>query len=754
MDLIKIVARGHQINQQADYELAQMIQDSVHRVQSVDNLYDFFDKTLRDFRSSISSYQVQPGSVVSFDCGSVIDLFLRRVLFSFSTMMFEDLYKLFENFVAYRENREYKQLYAKVNLDYWAEDKAFVLENESIKKDYKRVKQEIDSVKAPKFYQKELLYSINDYLGKKDVESVYNLHKYFDYNLNFIDRSAAKPTHLVKVHQPELNMAGMQLRLGMLDQALLSVLETIRISQNKNDHEAILQCLIWLHQILIKVGSRSQERQLIEHIIYQAHQLNNNYLFIVSCVNFSQIDFCKTLKSSNYITHKLAEVFKSIKVMVEGPLWYDILQIANKKIGSLQEQIISRDFVTELKPMLILAKSQIWENIGSKILTRLNVVNIIKVFGPRALNQRSVLNTLYSHLLLLKDQSVQQSIDLVELLLKYGDNIMTLEYQFVFMVAICQFRLNREELFEAQQIEESLEEYITMTRSSTETAIVWILKVKRLLKLQNHNSAHQNINELIKFCSQYGLSCFKLEAELLHCRLYLQLQDYSSAMLIVTKTLASLKENNTGNFGKLRMQAQLLVCEIKNSIPELVYESLQELNELLPSIMENGSKELQLQALKLNGMVNMRMGAIKLSQPSEQDDSLEESKFQEDQDLLQSQQLYTQSFYNQSCRYLQQALKMAVQLQKLNDMREISYLLAIIYNHQYQINLNGQNQSAQFTNLKRDKVSHIFLNADKELRKNQSQDSYRIETVKLNIRALIKQERENLNEFSKIFADI
>ena len=66
------------------------------------------------------------------------------------------------------------------------------------------------------------------------------MHKYFDYNLNFIDLHGQKPLHPVKVHLPELNLASMQLRLGHTDQALLAVLETIRISQNKNDHEAIL----------------------------------------------------------------------------------------------------------------------------------------------------------------------------------------------------------------------------------------------------------------------------------------------------------------------------------------------------------------------------------------------------------------------------------------------------------------------------------------------------------------------------------
>jgi len=56
------------------------------------------------------------------------------------------------------------------------------------------------------------------------------MHKYFDYNLNFIDRNNARPMHTVKAHQTELCMSNLTLRLGMLDKALLSVLETIRIS--------------------------------------------------------------------------------------------------------------------------------------------------------------------------------------------------------------------------------------------------------------------------------------------------------------------------------------------------------------------------------------------------------------------------------------------------------------------------------------------------------------------------------------------
>jgi hypothetical protein len=101
-----------------------------------------------------------------------------------------------------------------------------------------------------------MLNSINNTLARNDVQALRDCHRYFDYNINFIDRTHSKPVHSVKVHYPALNIAGLQLRLGHIDQALLSILETIRISQNKNDHEAILQCLFWLSQILNFIGSK------------------------------------------------------------------------------------------------------------------------------------------------------------------------------------------------------------------------------------------------------------------------------------------------------------------------------------------------------------------------------------------------------------------------------------------------------------------------------------------------------------------
>ena len=96
-----------------------------------------------------------------------------------------------------------------MQMDKWAEEKVSQMENEVVNKRFEEVKNEISRVNGPKFYKKHLLNSVNECLSKKDLEAISNMHKYFDYNLNFIDLHGSKPIHPVKVHQPELNLAGL-----------------------------------------------------------------------------------------------------------------------------------------------------------------------------------------------------------------------------------------------------------------------------------------------------------------------------------------------------------------------------------------------------------------------------------------------------------------------------------------------------------------------------------------------------------------
>jgi hypothetical protein len=140
----------------------------------------------------------------------------------------------------------------------------------------------------------------------------------------------------------------------------------------------------------------------------------------------------------------------------------------------------------------------------------------------------------------------------MELLLKYGHNYLILDYYFAYLVAAHQAALNRYEMIDAKVIEDVFEVYLQMTRTNLEVALVWLMRIKRLVREKDFNQAHGSIMAYIKFCQQYGFTKLKLEAELMHCQIYIELGEFSNAMLLITKTIASLGSHD-GNFGRLRL---------------------------------------------------------------------------------------------------------------------------------------------------------------------------------------------------------
>ena len=115
-------------------------------------------------------------------------------------MMFHDLQRLYEAFNLYKEGQTYSFRQSRLQMDMWAEEKVSKMENEVIRKKYDEVQKEISKVNGPKFYKKHLLNCFNESFSRRDLESISNMHKYFDYNLNFIDLNGSKPIHPVKVH--------------------------------------------------------------------------------------------------------------------------------------------------------------------------------------------------------------------------------------------------------------------------------------------------------------------------------------------------------------------------------------------------------------------------------------------------------------------------------------------------------------------------------------------------------------------------
>ena len=182
-----------------------------------------------------------------------------------------------------------------------------------------------DAVRNKSYHMRHLLTSLVHTLSKNDQKAVNDLHRYFDYQMRSKVTKANTETGVqefvswaVKVHHPALNLAGLLFKLGQLDQSLLSVMESIKISQNKNDHEGILQCLVWLQQIARAMGNKEQERRILEHILSSAYQQANTYIFIIGCLNYLALPLAnldsKSVPSAQHLSSKVREVIKALKI--------------------------------------------------------------------------------------------------------------------------------------------------------------------------------------------------------------------------------------------------------------------------------------------------------------------------------------------------------------------------------------------------------------------------------------------------------
>ena len=215
---------------------------------------------------------------------SLISIYLNRCHLSFKQMMFENLAQLKDALSLFVQGKPYQYAFAPMLFEQWVEEKAQSIEDESVRMGHREQLDQIelitrDSKKDKTFHMKHLLTSIAHTFAKNDQQAVNDLHKYFDYNMrqkvtkqNTETGTIEFISWAVKVHYPALNLAGLRYRLGQFDASLLSVMESIKISQNKNDHDGILQCLVWLQQVSGALGNKDQEKRILEHVIHQANQ--------------------------------------------------------------------------------------------------------------------------------------------------------------------------------------------------------------------------------------------------------------------------------------------------------------------------------------------------------------------------------------------------------------------------------------------------------------------------------------------------
>ena len=87
--------------------------------------------------------------------------------------------------------------------------------------------------------------------------------------------------------------------------------------------------------------------------------------------------------------------------------------------------------------------------IGFQTLSEIQLATLVQLYGPNALNQRDILNDFYSTIILRRHDSISVASALVESLLRFGMNHLTVEYYFAILTLAHTFNLNRQEIQDA-----------------------------------------------------------------------------------------------------------------------------------------------------------------------------------------------------------------------------------------------------------------------------------------------------------------
>jgi len=125
--------------------------------------------------------------------------------------MFEDVARLLENYVLYIKDKDYNLEYSRSSMNQFFDYKLKNFEFDVTQKSHKQLKEQFDNINIPNDNKKFLLNSMNDCLSGYSIPAMESLR-----NIN-------AQNHMYTLH----------IRLGHLDQGLISLIECIKQAQNK-----------------------------------------------------------------------------------------------------------------------------------------------------------------------------------------------------------------------------------------------------------------------------------------------------------------------------------------------------------------------------------------------------------------------------------------------------------------------------------------------------------------------------------------
>ena len=565
-------------------------------INNIDAVFTVLAIQLKDTSTMFKNDYEKPGGMnLKFQgdkvSGGIFDLFIRKWWLSFNKMMFEDVAKLFENYKSYVKGEPYEFEQAKTSLNQFFNWKVQKFETEVNLKTHKELKEQFDGINVSNDYKKWFLNSMNDTFSKFSIPAVENLRKYIDHSLIEISKSNDV---IYSLHNSLIPLSGLHVRLGNLDEGLISLIECIKLAQNKKDNQGIIKWLVWLQQIIKAFGNVEQAEMLIlEQILIQWWIYNLPQVFNSMALEYAQMSTVYKRHNFSRGLQRIKRVKTEEKMQNSKDTSDDIISLIMSATqnnlmklhqGNIQKEVHSeiKNYHVETKPMFRIIRSFQWVNEGEDALMLSNVNSLVSNF-PEALKNIDITNSLYQIIskLKIKDDYKKKYIDMISGQTSKND------YYFIKLVLEHTIALKKYQLDSWRALEEMMLLYNDKTNSQFEYWTIWERRLQRLFKEELYYNALISAKEFIKFCEKQGFVLKKLQYELFIAKVNLKWDSYHEALFQALKIIEKTEE---WQMTVLNLNSRLVLAEIHIEMGAY-YESLTLLNEISTELISRWDSE-------------------------------------------------------------------------------------------------------------------------------------------------------------------
>ena len=479
--LSSLIKSAHSFGISSD--ILELLKSRIMNVKTIDDIFLLFNSNLKEIRGDGSKINESR----HLELGGILDTFVRRSQLEFGKMLFEELHSTFEVFKDFCKEGIPEGHPVSLALD---ERKAI----NTLFKSPLNMEENTKYSKGNNLAQHFLKY-IDESLMQHPNSAIDSLHNCFHSISSLVAKTGERP----KMHYASLNLSSVHYRFGQFDEALLNIAETIKLSQSKNDKEAITYSMLWLSCILGELGLVDLQKTLLQHILMESHEQKLNYIFVLAADNFVALEHTNRPIFNNERTSSKLIARLGLSEYDE-PIWEKILWMASQKLNILQSETGGYPPLDYFPPLATILKT-----------FNYSIHGIDCLFSSIERIQYSIYNThkeesLNSYMLLMALKKSEISMkDAFVCMREAIKGSMETNNWFSVLSLIHKFELNRNNLGKCRKIESFLFDFSFNYRKTSQLCYAWELRNDRLIRQGCLYEALISIRKLMKFSSNNGL---------------------------------------------------------------------------------------------------------------------------------------------------------------------------------------------------------------------------------------------------------